>query len=132
MPTVTADRAVKHTDRPLRITKRIGSTPYKVSAHFSRTSRETMDDKLIRLIECEAYLPRRDRGQDPCQNFRGTDRRQDIHPRRQNRPYSAGGRRRRKRGARITDLQRGVLARAGNFFKGQLKSWKLSSKYGIA
>ena len=51
MPALTADRAVEHTDKPLRITKRIGSTTYKVSVHFSRTSRETMDDKLIRLIE---------------------------------------------------------------------------------
>jgi len=54
MPTVTADRAVKHTDKPLHITKRIGSTTYKVSVHFSRTSRETMGDKLVRLIERDA------------------------------------------------------------------------------
>ena len=54
MPTVTADRAVKRTDKPLHITKRIGSTTYKVSVHFSRTSRETMGDKLVRLIERDA------------------------------------------------------------------------------
>lgn len=54
MPTVTADRAVERADRPLHIKKRIGSTTYKVSVHFSRTSRETMDDKLIRLIERDA------------------------------------------------------------------------------
>ena len=51
MPASTADKTVERTDKPLRITKRIGSTTYKVSVHFSRTSRETMDDKLIRLIE---------------------------------------------------------------------------------
>ena len=51
MPAITADRTIERTDKPLRITKRIGSTTYKVSVHFSRTSRETMDDKLIRLIE---------------------------------------------------------------------------------
>lgn len=54
MPAITADRTIERTDKPLRITKRIGSTTYKVSVHFSRTSRETMDDKLIRLIEKDA------------------------------------------------------------------------------
>ena len=51
MPAVTADGSIERTDKPLRITKRIGSTTYKVSVHFSRTSRETMGDKLVRLIE---------------------------------------------------------------------------------
>ena len=54
MPAVTADRTIARTDRPLHITKRIGSTTYKVSVHFSRTSRETMSDKLVRLIERDA------------------------------------------------------------------------------
>jgi hypothetical protein len=36
------------------MTKRIGSTTYKVTVHFSKTSRETLDDKLIRLIGNEA------------------------------------------------------------------------------
>ncbi|WP_295753462.1 transposon-encoded TnpW family protein [uncultured Oscillibacter sp.] len=51
MPAVTADGSIERTDKPLHITKRIGSTTYKVSVHFSRTSRETMGDKLVRLIE---------------------------------------------------------------------------------
>lgn len=34
--------------------KRIGSTTYVVSIYFSKTNTETMDDKLIRLIEKEA------------------------------------------------------------------------------
>ena len=54
MPTLTADRTAERTDKPLHITKRIGSTTYKVSVHFSWTSRETMGDKLIRLIERDA------------------------------------------------------------------------------
>ena len=54
MPAVTADRTIERTDKPLHITKRIGSTTYKVSVHFSRTSRETMSDKLVRLIERDA------------------------------------------------------------------------------
>ena len=54
MPAVTADGSIERTDKPLHITKRIGSTTYKVSVHFSRTSRETMGDKLVRLIERDA------------------------------------------------------------------------------
>lgn len=54
MPAVTADSTIERTDKPLHITKRIGSTTYKVSIHFSRTSRETMGDKLVRLIERDA------------------------------------------------------------------------------
>lgn len=34
-------------------TKRIGSTIYRVSVHFSKTSRETMNDKILRLIKNE-------------------------------------------------------------------------------
>jgi hypothetical protein len=35
-------------------TRRIGSTTYRVSVHFSRTSRETVNDKILRLIKNEA------------------------------------------------------------------------------
>lgn len=38
-------------------TKRIGSTNYLVSVHFSKTSRETMDDKIMRLVKNEAAKP---------------------------------------------------------------------------
>jgi hypothetical protein len=38
---------------PLNLTKRIGSTTYVVAVHFSRTSNETIEDKLLRLIERE-------------------------------------------------------------------------------
>ena len=33
--------------------KRIGSTVYAVSVHFSRTSTETIEDKILKLIESE-------------------------------------------------------------------------------
>ena len=33
--------------------KRISSTVYTVSVHFSRTSRETVEDKILRQIESE-------------------------------------------------------------------------------
>jgi len=36
------------------ITRRIGQTTYKVNVHFSKTSRETMNDKILRLIKNEA------------------------------------------------------------------------------
>lgn len=34
--------------------KRIGSTNYRVRVHFSSTSRETMNDKILRLVRNEA------------------------------------------------------------------------------
>jgi hypothetical protein len=37
----------------LRLTKRIGSTTYKVAVYFSGTSKETMGDKLLRLMKTE-------------------------------------------------------------------------------
>ena len=33
--------------------KRIGSTTYVVSVHFSRKNKETIEDKILRLIESE-------------------------------------------------------------------------------
>jgi len=36
---------------PINLTKRIGSTNYRVTIHFSKTSRETMNDKIICLIK---------------------------------------------------------------------------------
>ena len=38
---------------PATMRKRIGSTTYVVSVRFSQTSRETMQDKILRLIESE-------------------------------------------------------------------------------
>lgn len=37
-----------------RFRRRIGNTTYNVSVHFSQTSRETMSDKIMRLIKNEA------------------------------------------------------------------------------
>lgn len=34
--------------------RRIGSTTYKVRVHFSDTGTETMNDKIVRLIQNEA------------------------------------------------------------------------------
>jgi len=38
---------------PLKLRERIGSTTFEVTVHFSNTSRETLEDKLLRLIERE-------------------------------------------------------------------------------
>ena len=46
---------VKNTE-PLTMLKRIGSTDFIVSVHFSKTSKETLEDKLLRLIESEAKI----------------------------------------------------------------------------
>ncbi len=35
---------------PVKMQKRIGSTTYEVAVHFSQTSKETLDDKIMRLI----------------------------------------------------------------------------------
>ena len=39
---------------PVNLLKKIGSTTYQVSVFFSETSRETMGDKIVRLMEREA------------------------------------------------------------------------------
>ena len=36
------------------LTRRVGSTTYKVRVHFSENSQETMEDKIIRLIRNDA------------------------------------------------------------------------------
>lgn len=38
---------------PVTLLKRIGSTTYVVKVHFSRTSKESMTDKVMRLIKQE-------------------------------------------------------------------------------
>ena len=39
---------------PVSLLKRIGSTTFVVSVHFSQTSKDTLEDKILRLIEREA------------------------------------------------------------------------------
>jgi hypothetical protein len=38
---------------PAKYEKRIGSTVYRVTVHFSQNSTETIEDKLLRLMESE-------------------------------------------------------------------------------
>ena len=38
---------------PAKYEKRIGTTVYRVTVHFSPTSAESLEDKLLRLMESE-------------------------------------------------------------------------------
>ena len=38
---------------PPKYERRIGSTVYRVTIHFSQTSTDTIEDKLLRLMESE-------------------------------------------------------------------------------
>ena len=50
---------------PVRFQKRIGSTVFEVAVYFSQTSKETLDDKILRLIKNEAFAERgRDDGKE--------------------------------------------------------------------
>ena len=40
-------------DNIITLYRRIGSTTYKVRIHFSDTTQETMNDKILRLIQRE-------------------------------------------------------------------------------
>ena len=39
------------------ITRKIGSTVYVVGVHFSDTSKENFNDKLLRLVKASVHLP---------------------------------------------------------------------------
>ena len=46
-----ADSTKRTQEKRWGFTKKIGNTTYDVSFHYSRQSRENMNDKIIRLIE---------------------------------------------------------------------------------
>lgn len=58
----TADSAIpansteKTEDDTPKLVKKIGSTTYAVSMFFSKTSKETIDDKIMRLIKNDTNL----------------------------------------------------------------------------
>jgi hypothetical protein len=46
------DSAIKpKQETPYKFSRRIGSTNYNVAVHFSKTSRENMTDKILRLVK---------------------------------------------------------------------------------
>jgi hypothetical protein len=40
--------------KPFIVRKRIGATYYEVAAYFSRSGRESLDEKILRLVRSEA------------------------------------------------------------------------------
>jgi hypothetical protein len=51
--TAKAAVSMRASAEPLKLLTQIGSTTYKVSIRFSKRSKETMEDKILRLIERE-------------------------------------------------------------------------------
>lgn len=49
-----AETSGKDRTVPMTMLKRIGSTTYEVAVYFSQTSKETVNDKITRLIQNEA------------------------------------------------------------------------------
>jgi len=53
----TAEKCVATTSvkksEPTKLLRRIGSMTVEVTVHFSNTSKETLEDKLLRMIERE-------------------------------------------------------------------------------
>jgi hypothetical protein len=50
---VNGTAAERESAEPAKYEKRIGSTVYQVTVHFSQKSTETIEDKLLRLMEGE-------------------------------------------------------------------------------
>ena len=51
---VTSAVCKRKNAEPQILLKRIGSTNYIVSVHFSQSGKETLEEKLLRLMECGA------------------------------------------------------------------------------
>jgi hypothetical protein len=50
--TTNAPEKAQEAEQP-HFVKRIGKTTYKVNVHFSTTSKETINDKIIRMLRNE-------------------------------------------------------------------------------
>lgn len=48
----TTNTATTQAEQPALV-KQIGKTTYKVKVHFSETSKETMSDKIVRMLKYE-------------------------------------------------------------------------------
>ena len=49
----SAARTPECEGEPVKLLRRIGSTTYEVTVHFSKEKQETMEDKLLRIMERE-------------------------------------------------------------------------------
>ena len=54
----TREKEKSCASEPYRFTKRLGSIVYEVSVHFNQDAKETMDDKIIRLMRADLWGPR--------------------------------------------------------------------------
>lgn len=52
MNTENINTATTQAEQPALV-KQIGKTTYKVTVHFSETSKETMSDKIVRMLKSE-------------------------------------------------------------------------------
>lgn len=50
---LSAATTAQNEREPVKLLERVGSTTIEVSIHFSNTSKETMEEKILRLIERE-------------------------------------------------------------------------------
>ena len=48
-----AAKTPKREGEPVKLLRRIGSTTVEITVHFSNASKETLEDKLLRMIERE-------------------------------------------------------------------------------
>ena len=53
MQSTTSPQPAQQDEMGRRFTKRIGSTIYRVTVHFKPDAKETLEDKLLRLMENE-------------------------------------------------------------------------------
>lgn len=53
---ISANPSEKPENDTPKLVKKIGSTTYEVSMFFSKTSKETIDDKIMRLIKNDTNL----------------------------------------------------------------------------
>ena len=54
LQTVNAVTTARESAKTLSMLKKIGSTTFVVNVHFNEQSKETIEDKILRLIEREA------------------------------------------------------------------------------
>ena len=48
-------KQTKDTFKENTITRRIGSTTYKLKVHFSENATETMEEKILRMVKNESF-----------------------------------------------------------------------------
>lgn len=52
--TKNESESTNHKSNSVTLTRRVGNTNYKVQVHFSETGEESMEDKILRMIQRDA------------------------------------------------------------------------------